>query len=451
MKQISRLILVLLVGTLLLSACKINTPTPPAVPTPTESVVPTEVATTPQSTNAPVEVPTDLTPAPTVDTRLFDETNKMICTLYTGLFPELTAEQSAALSVFPPVSDTDWSIGPADAEFTIIEYSDFQCPACAGFYTESEKLLAMHPEDVRLIFRHFPLVSLHPNATLAAQASEAAGEQGKFWEMYHELFGKQTEWASLTTEEFTTWLNKTAETIELDATKFAADLVSETNVKKIQDALDYGTNQIGLNSTPTVLLNGRPWQYGWDATTLSMVMKVMRAEKTLYAECPPWIIDQGKNYTATIQTEKGDIKIQLYPKAAPLTVNSFVFLAREGFYDGVTFHRVMHDFVAQTGDPSGTGMSGSGYEFRDEVSPELTYDEPGMVGMANAGPNTNGSQFFITYEANDNAKNLTGTYTIFGKVIEGMDVLALLTERDSQVDPNAPAGDKVITITIDEQ
>jgi cyclophilin family peptidyl-prolyl cis-trans isomerase/protein-disulfide isomerase len=448
MKLFSRLLLVLLVGTLFLSACKINTPTPPAVVPPTETAAPTQAATKP---SAPVEVPTELVPTTVVDMRLFDETNKMICTPYTGLFPELTAEQSAALAVFPEVSDTDWILGPADATLTIIEYSDFQCPACAGFYTELEKLLEMYPDDVRLVFRHFPLISIHPNATLAAQAAEAAGEQGKFWEMYHELFGKQTEWASLTTENFTAWLKKSADTIKLDATKFAADLVSDLTVKTVQDALDYGTNTINLSSTPTVLLNGRPWQYSWDAATLSMVMKVIKAEKSLYDDCPPWIIDQSKNYTATIETEKGDIKIQLYPKAAPITVNSFVFLSREGFYDGVTFHRVMKDFVAQTGDPSGTGMSGSGYEFRDEVTPELTYDEPGMVGMANAGPNTNGSQFFITYEANDSVKNLTGTYTIFGKVIEGMDVLAKLTERNPQVDPNAPAGDKIITIKIVEQ
>lgn len=444
MKQFPRMLLLVLVGTLLLSACKINTPTPPAIATPTATEAPTEVA---PATEAPV----DLEPTPIVDMRLFDESNKMICTMYTGLFPELTPEQATMLEVFPEVSDADWVLGPADASLTIIEYSDFQCPACAGFYTEAEKLMALYPDDVRLIFRHFPLVSIHPNATLAAQASEAAGEQGKFWDMYHELFGKQSEWSSMTTEDFTTWLTTAAEGLKLDATKFAEALVSDATVKKVQDALDYGTNVIQLNSTPTVLLNGRPWQYSYDAATLGMVLKVMKSEKNLYTECPPWIIDQTKSYSATIQTEKGDIKIELYPKSAPITVNSFVFLAREGFYDGVTFHRVMHDFVAQTGDPSGTGISGSGYEFRDEVVPELTYDEPGMVGMANAGPNTNGSQFFITYEANDSVKNLTGTYTIFGKVLEGMDVLAQLTERNPQTDPNAPAGDKIITITIEEK
>lgn len=438
MKRFSRLLLVVLMGSLLLSACKINTPTPPVEPTPTETAAPTEAAT-------------DLVPTATVDTRLFDEANKMICTIYTGLFPELTAEQSAMLAVFPEVSDEDWSIGSADATLTIIEYSDFQCPACSSFYAEAEKLLEMHPDEVRLVFRHFPLVTLHPNATLAAQASEAAGEQGKFWDMYDELFGKQSDWSSLTTEEFTTWLTTAAEGLGLNVTEFAESLVSEETVKKVQDDLDYGTNVIQLNATPTVLLNGRPWQYGWDASTLSMVMKVIKYEKDLYTECPPWIIDQNKSYTATIETEKGDIKVELFPQEAPLSVNSFVFLAREGFYDGVTFHRVMHDFVAQAGDPSGTGISGAGYEFRDEVSPKLTYDEAGMLGMANAGPNTNGSQFFITYVANDEVKNLTGTYTIFGKVIEGMDVLALLTERNTQTDPNAPEGDRIITITIEEK
>lgn len=444
MKAFSRFLLIVLIGAMFLGACKVNIPTPPpATPEQTEEPAATEPVAN--------DVPTEIVPMPTVDTRLFDEDNKMICTIYTGLFPALTSEQEAMLAVFPKVGESDWVTGPADAEFTIIEYSDFQCPACLGFYEEAEKLLEMHPDDVRLVFRHFPLVSLHPNATLAAQASEAAGEQGKFWEMYHELFSKQKDWSGLTTEEFTTWLTTAAEGLELDVAAFTKALTSEAIVKKIQDEIDNGTSKIGLNSTPTVLLNGRPWSYSWDATTLSMVMKVMKSEKNLYTECPPWIIDQGKNYTATIKTEKGDIKIQLYPKQAPLTVNSFVFLAREGFYDGVTFHRVMHDFVAQTGDPSGTGMSGAGYEFRDEVSPELTYDEPGMVGMANAGPNTNGSQFFITYEANDNVKNLTGTYTIFGKVLEGMDVLKALTERNPQTDPNAPAGDKIISISIDEQ
>ncbi|NLI44720.1 MAG: peptidylprolyl isomerase [Chloroflexi bacterium] len=178
-----------------------------------------------------------------------------------------------------------------------------------------------------------------------------------------------------------------------------------------------------------------------------MVVDVLKYEKgNLETECPPWVIDQSKSYTATIKTEKGDIVIQLFDDEAPITVNSFVYLAEKGFFDGVTFHRVLHDFVAQAGDPSGTGISGSGYEFRDEIVSTLTYDEAGMVGMANAGANTNGSQFFITYVP---ATQLTGKYTIFGKVIEGMDVLQKLTERDPQNNPDAPAGDKILSITIE--
>ena len=243
------------------------------------------------------------------------------------------------------------------------------------------------------------------------------------------------------------WLKTEAGTLGLDAEQFATDLTSEAIVSKVAADLEYGQTTIGLNSTPTILLNGRPWSYDWSASTLGMVVDVLKYEKgNLETACPPWVIDQSKSYTATIETEKGDIVIQLFDDEAPLTVNSFVYLAEKGFFDGVTFHRVLHDFVAQAGDPSGTGISGSGYEFRDEIVSTLTYDEIGMVGMANAGANTNGSQFFITYVP---ATQLTGKYTIFGKVLEGMDVLQNLTERDPQNNPDAPAGDKIISITIE--
>ena len=135
----------------------------------------------------------------------------------------------------------------------------------------------------------------------------------------------------------------------------------------------------------------------------------------------------SKSYTATIKTEKGDIVIKLYDDEAPITVNSFVYLAEKGFFDGVTFHRVLHDFVAQAGDPSGTGISGSGYEFRDEIVSTLTYDEAGMVGMANAGANTNGSQFFITHSPQP---HLNGRHTVFGKVVAGQDVVNAIRQGD---------------------
>jgi len=425
---------------LIMSACTAKTPTTPATATLAATATATEtVATTPEAG----------TPTATPDTRLYDDEGKMICTIYQGLFPPLTDSQIATLSIFPPITDEDWSKGPEDALLTILEYSDFQCPACGAFYGELNKLMEKYPNDVRLVFRHLPLESLHPNSILAAQAAEAAGLQGKFWEMYDALFSKQSSWASLTKEEFTSWLENEASSLGLDVDQFMADLTSEAIVTKIQQQIDFDFNTIGLNATPTILLNGRPWSYDWSASTLGMVIEVMKYEnKGLATECPPWVIDTSKQYTATIKTEKGDIVIELYDDEAPLTVNAFVYLARQGFYDGVTFHRVDYSFVAQAGDPSGTGISGPGFEYRNEISDKLTFAEAGMVGMANSGADTNGSQFFITYVP---ATQLDGSYTIFGKVIEGMDVLKSLTERDTQTNPDAPAGDKIITITITEK
>jgi cyclophilin family peptidyl-prolyl cis-trans isomerase len=164
---------------------------------------------------------------------------------------------------------------------------------------------------------------------------------------------------------------------------------------------------------------------------------------------PPMTIDATKQYTAHIQTAKGTVDIQLLPKVAPVAVNSFVFLARQHYFDGVTFHRVLPGFMAQGGDPTGTGTGGPGYTFANEVSAGSTFDAAGVLAMANTGqPNSNGSQFFITYAAQP---SLNGGYTIFGHVTSGMAAVQALTPRDPSTSPNAPPGDKITTITIDEQ
>ena len=166
-----------------------------------------------------------------------------------------------------------------------------------------------------------------------------------------------------------------------------------------------------------------------------------------YDAPPPMTIDLAKQYFATVKMAKGgEFVIQLYPDKASITVNNFVFLAREGFYDGVTFHRVLPDFMAQTGDPTGTGGGDPGYEFQNEDS-DLTFDKAGVVAMANAGRDTNGSQFFITFGPQE---YLNGGYTIFGQVIEGMDVVLDITLRDPQRNPNF-VGDAIESITIEEK
>ena len=146
-----------------------------------------------------------------------------------------------------------------------------------------------------------------------------------------------------------------------------------------------------------------------------------------YDSAPPMVIDPAKHYTATISTDKGDIVVELFADKAPATVNNFVFLARDGYYDGVTFHRVIRDFMAQSGDPTGTGRGGPGYTFADEFDPSLRHDGPGVLSMANAGPGTNGSQFFITHRA---TPHLDGKHAVFGRVTEGMDVVLAIPERD---------------------
>ncbi|MBK7451733.1 MAG: peptidylprolyl isomerase [Anaerolineales bacterium] len=158
-------------------------------------------------------------------------------------------------------------------------------------------------------------------------------------------------------------------------------------------------------------------------------------------------IDTAKKYFATVEMEKGgEFVIELYADKAPITVNSFVFLAQEGYFNGVTFHRVLDGFMAQGGDPTGTGMGGPGYQFVNENS-DLTFDKDGVVAMANAGPDTNGSQFFITYGPQE---FLNGGYTIFGQVIEGMDVVNAITRRDPEQNPNF-TGDVMKSVTITEE
>mgnify|MGYP001025335500 CR=1 FL=1 len=152
---------------------------------------------------------------------------------------------------------------------------------------------------------------------------------------------------------------------------------------------------------------------------------------------PEMTIDAAKRYRATIATNRGDIELELHPAHAPMTVNNFVFLAREGFYDDVIFHRVIGDFMIQTGDPTGTGRGGPGYRFRDETAGNPLVHDSGVISMANAGPDTNGSQFFITHSPQP---HLDGNHTVFGRVIQGKDVVDSIQQ-----------GDRMISVTVTEE
>ncbi|EFO81867.1 peptidylprolyl isomerase [Oscillochloris trichoides DG-6] len=146
---------------------------------------------------------------------------------------------------------------------------------------------------------------------------------------------------------------------------------------------------------------------------------------------PEMQIDTTKTYKVTMDTTKGFIELELYPQSAPMTVNNFVFLAKQGFYDGLKFHRVISNFMIQGGDPSGNGTGGPGYKFADEVRGNPLTHQTGVISMANAGPNTNGSQFFITHSPQP---HLDGKHTVFGRVVKGMEVVNAIRQGDVMVE-----------------
>lgn len=420
MKQ--RVILMLVVLSLVLSAC--------ATPQ------------TAQKTFTPT--PATAAPAATVTPGTLD-TNTANCTAAAdSVFPTPDPTQAVLATGIPAPSDTDWTQGKKGAPVVIVEYADFQCPACSVMSPVLKRLVAEFPNDIYVVYRHFPL-PFHDKALLGSQAAEAAGLQGKFWEMHDRLFETQNEWSTMTVADFEPYLEKTAGTVGLDVKKFMTDLKSDTIVKLVA-AAQKTAEDAQIPYTPFLMINNKVLQWPGDYDNLKTVVNLLLLEKKQFKGCPAMTIDTKKQYTATLETSKGKVVIELYADKAPLAVNSFIFLATNGWYDNVVFHRVIPGFVAQAGDPSGSGFGGPGYYFKNEIN-ELKFDKAGVLGMANAGPDSNGSQFFITYDA---AANLDGGYTIFGQVIEGMDVVNNLTPRDP-TQAGQPDGDKILHITISEK
>ena len=351
-----------------------------------------------------------------------------------------------ANSYFPPVNAADFSYGPADAPVTIVEYCDFQSPGCSATALVFAEFLRSQ-ENVRFIFRPVPLLDVMDKSDKATIAAIAAGEQDQFWTMYDLLYLRYPEWANLDPDAFNAWVLREAVNLGLDGEKLEAAMKAPETEASMRSMYEAG-KKLRIPAVPLVLINGTPQSANiLNYRNLSDTVGLIALGQKQFKECPPFDINPAKQYIATIKTGKGDIVMQLFADKAPLAVNSFVFLARQGWFDGVTFHRVLPGFVAQAGDPSGTGRGNPGYFFNNEVS-DLKFDKPGMVGMANSGPNLNGSQFFITFGP---VPHLDGGYTIFGQVISGLDVAEQLTPRDpDQVTTLAP-GDEILRVEIEEK
>lgn len=404
-----KILFVFMLAALILSAC---------APKTTEPV---------DTTQPPVEI--DVEPgegAIESEVETVGSEDRMPCSTVYG-YPT-TAETDlyqAVADQLPPITAEDWMHGNPDAPITIVEYADFQCPACANFSMYLNALVDAFPDALRIVFRHMPLPSIHDKAYITAMAAEAAGAQGKFWEMHDFLFQTQNQWYSLSEAEFTEWVLTEAANFDLDIAQFEQDLLDKDARTAIEDQTDAWLD-LGIHYTPFVVVNDRIFRD--NKPDLFSLIGVY--EFGGFETCPLWVIDPDQSYVAKLDTSAGEIEIALFADVAPIAVNSFVYLAQNGWYDQVYFHRVLSGFVAQAGDPSGLGVIGPGYKFINETDAGLSFDRAGVLGMANAGVDTNGSQFFISLAP---VTNLDGGYTIFGQVTEGS--LAILDEialRDPQ-------------------
>ena len=350
-------------------------------------------------------------------------------------------------SIFPAITEADHVRGAENGLITILDYSDYQDPLSAALADVTKRLLEENPSTIRLVSRPFPIHVVNDKAAYAALAAEAAAEQGKFWEMHDLLFDQQSNWINLSVDDFKQWLTAQVPGLGLDPAQFKSDYAREDIIAKVQKAWEDGT-KINLPGTPIVVLNRELYQGPRDYTSLNDIVQLVILGERQFTECPPMTIDPSHQYIATLNTEKGNVVLELFADKAPVTVNSFVFLARNGWYDNITFHRVIPDLFAQTGDPSGSGKGTPGYYVITEITPSLTFNKPGMVAMVNSGPDTSGSQFFITYAP---TAQYDGNYTIFGQVLTGMDVLQSLTERNAQPGTETPPGDQLLSVTIEEK
>jgi len=379
------------------------------------------------------------TPEPTVT--LIPRSNESPCLS----IPVAPTPGPEAESIFPAITSSDHVRGPADAAITFLVYGDLQNRESALFSKVIDRVQDEHPAEIRYINRVFPLVGRNDNAVLAARMVEAADKQGKFWEMQNLLYSQQAIWSGYSVPDFVQWATSQASSLGMNIDQYQTDLESEAVIQLVDLNIERA-REFGPFGVPLIIINGEIYLGPQDYSSVNDVVQLILLGKRQFTDCPPLLITRTGQYIATLHTDKGDVVIQLFADKAPYTVNSFVFLAQNGWYDDITFHRVIPDLYAQTGDPSGTGKGTPGYYVITEILPELTFDKPGLVAMVNSGPDTSGSQFFITF---DEAHQYDGQYTIFGQLLNGIDVLKQLTPRNPQIGVELPQGDKLLGVTIE--
>ena len=350
----------------------------------------------------------------------------------TAPLPALPQEPTSV--PIPRVSSDDWRLGPDGASLELLVYADFQSPNAAFGLADLLGVYDRHPEEIQLVFRHYPILPEYDKDSLAGQAVEAAGRQGLFWDMLRTLATRYPEWSVLPPEGFRQWLAEEASGVGLDPVAFAADLdggrFAPLMVEAFQEA-----SEAGIPGVPTVFFNGVPLRLSLTALNLESVVRLELLAQDQYDEPPPMEIDPTHGYTAFLELDQGEVVLQLLPQAAPAAVNSFIFLARQGWFDGMTFFRVEPGALVESGDPSDTGFGDPGYHLPDEIDPAWTFDEAGVAALSSVGPGSGGSRFFISLQP---LSLLNGSRTIFGRVVEGLDLLGDLPARDPALDLLSP-------------
>lgn len=372
--------------------------------------------------------------------------------LPTPAAPRPTAEPLPPGTLFPTlapiaaITDADWSRGPLEASITLLVYSDYQCATCAEVDGVIARLQELHPDDIRLVFRPFPLLTLYDKTSQATQAAASAAAQGEYWAMHALLYARRADWASLTPAQFVEWLPGAARTAGIDPTRLADDLASRRYEPFVAEAYNRAVAE-GIPGAPFLFFNRDLMRFPPTLLNLEATVRLTLLASRQYTAYPALALQPGADYHARLILDTGEVSLDLFEDTAPLAVNNFVFLATGDWYDGTPVYRIVRGQYVEAGDPSGTGFGTPGYAYELETNPRRTFNRPGVVGIASEDPSTLGSRFFISLTS---LPLFDGSRTVLGEVTAGLDRLQALGERDPQtdllIDPEATILDVIIEV-----
>ena len=429
-----------LVFSFLLASCAPGTaelPVSPTLPSPTASPVPLQPATTaPTATTMPETTPS------VVPTIAFTASPPAVC----QAVPVIPQVDTLARYDIPAAREEDHAYGTTTPKVTVLSYCSYQKPACKTLIQNLAELQQLYKDELRVVLRQYPQPEVDDKSLLAAYAAESAALENRFWEMNNLLYTRQSDWLNLSPEEFTSWLTTQANTLNITPAQWESNMTSETVIARVEQTITDATT-LQLSSSPALFYNNILVKTSLDIDSLTVLTDYFLLPEKAYTECPALLIDTSRAYTATFTTEKGAIKFELFDDLAPVSVNSFVTLARAGWYDGSAFFRVIPGFVAQGGDPSNSGLGTPGYGISTEVDPSLRFATPGLLALNHDSAGLSGSQFFITYAP---LPEMDGQFTIIGRVIEGMSVVNSLRPRNPEADEILLPADTLISVTIEE-